>query len=111
MLYNQNWEKPKDPMSLDGLIQWLETKDPDEKYCYIVSEGCLLAQYFRAKGWAKARVSPSHLYSAPVRWLPFIRLSRPLPSGFNDIAVQGLFTFGAALDRACAYREAHQHAL
>jgi len=37
MLYNKDWNKSKiaptaDLLSLDGLIAWLETKDPTQRY-------------------------------------------------------------------------------
>jgi len=36
MLFNKDWESQDrskiDPMSMDGLIAWLETKDPSQRY-------------------------------------------------------------------------------
>ena len=52
MLHNPNWDKPKpvpmtDPMSLDDLIAWLETKDPNQSYQFADANNCLLAQWVK----------------------------------------------------------------
>lgn len=52
MLYDKKWDsQPKtvEP-SLKGMIAWLETKDPKEKYDF-VSKECACAQYFQAIGY------------------------------------------------------------
>ena len=51
MLYDPKWEANKDPFSLAGLIAWLERQDPDRAYCYSSTGECLLARYFRERGF------------------------------------------------------------
>ena len=105
MLYNKNWDKPEikaDPFSLESLIAWLETRVPATQYNYVACGRCLLAQYFADRGFAGAKITPSHLLYRG----DYIEL----PHRFNDIAMSDRnlnsdelvkdWTFGAALDRA-----------
>ena len=95
MLYDPKWGKPPvDPMSLGSLISWLETKPPHETYKYSNCYRCLLGQYFAAKGFREIVVGVSAV--------GLNGRSRPLPTGFNAIAADGMHTFGAALERAKA---------
>lgn len=49
MLYDPKWEKTTetkaDPLTLDALIAWLETKPAAKTYCYDDHGHCLAAQY------------------------------------------------------------------
>jgi len=86
-------------MSLDSLIAWLESKEPKERYDYMCSINCVLAQYFIAAGYEDIKISAgtyAHGF-APTDWIE-------LPRGFDDIASgwgpRRDWTFGAALKRA-----------
>lgn len=88
MLYNPNWTKA-DPLTLDALIAWLETKPATRRYCYSDRGHCLAAQYNASIG-RKYRVTS---------------LFRPVDNfdfKLEYIAVQVPSTFGAALARARA---------
>lgn len=102
MLYDPKWEKraaTKVPaLSLAGLIQWLETQNPNTHYPYSNIHDCLLSRYFRARGyrWAYCGVGGFN-YS----WFflpPLFRAS--YPSVMDDVAVSSPRTYGAALERA-----------
>ncbi len=93
MLYNPAWEKPRPPVATwASLIAWLETKDPEETYCYFDHGSCLAAQYNKAMGrpydlnWAFG----SSLFS----YWSFDRRMERLAR--NNVAK----TFGAALAKA-----------
>lgn len=43
MLYNKDWDSKAKP-SIQGLISWLETKDPTEAYNYYTSQTCAMGQ-------------------------------------------------------------------
>ena len=48
MLFNPAWKEAQtgDKFSLDTLIAWLERQPADGTYCYVMSNMCLLAQYY-----------------------------------------------------------------
>jgi hypothetical protein len=109
MLYDKRWERKLDVDSLESLIAWLETKDPQATYRYTDTGqdrvGCVLCQYYRAHGvpvWAMER---NHR-----RPRPDSRERIPLPEHFNEVAMGGLHrtfsnhyrTFGDALAEARA---------
>lgn len=50
MLYDKKWDVKAEP-SLKGVIAWLETKDPNESYCFIDPQNCAIAQYLRVIGY------------------------------------------------------------
>lgn len=93
MLYDPKWEvKTKaDPFSLEGLIAWLETKNPDEQYDYWDrSGGCLLGQYVKSLG---------------LKWEYHSDLSRGLHDKFANVVLYRIvapWTFGGALKHARA---------
>lgn len=93
MLYNPNWNKTSDPFALSSLIAWLQTQPPEQKYNYISSRRCLLAQYFRAKGFKWMVVLPKTLYHGWVKRTPF-------SNEFEIVANNKPWTVGAALERA-----------
>jgi hypothetical protein len=110
MLYDPNWNKPttdtkKKPgvFTLDGLIAWLETKDPNEKYRYLSIHRCLLAQYFHAKGFRFVSVGPNSMDGLRYGFIPYIK---ELPPHFDNIAVS-CCTFGSALAVAKNIRGDH----
>ena len=49
MLKNPKWDEPPQPHhpSLDGMIDWLETKNPEMRYNYRDCSACLCAQYYK----------------------------------------------------------------
>lgn len=88
MLYDPKWEKKTatDPLSLEGLIAWLETKNPDESYNFHDCKGaCLWDQYM-------GRCTGSEEYEKI--WKHF--------RTFGFSAATSPRTFGAALARARA---------
>jgi hypothetical protein len=96
MLYDPKWQKKPDVHSVAGLIAWLETQDPQQRYVYSSPGACLCAQYYRAMGYRFVLVTPES-FCHGFLW------SHVLPDGFNQIAVYGEPTFGAALQRAREY--------
>lgn len=95
---------PADVMELSGLIRWLETKDPHERYEYtagsprLMCKGCMCFQYFQENGINIAHVDARRFYTT-VNDDVGIRY----PASFNQVAYGGCFgdnTFGDALDRA-----------
>jgi hypothetical protein len=99
MLNNQNWDKPKtnDIHSLDSLIAWLETKDPQKSYDYASTHRCMCAQYYKAKGYWLVVMWRTMFYHG-------LFDSTTLPKHFNEIAECTPRTFGAALKRARQYQ-------
>jgi hypothetical protein len=81
MLYDPKWEVKADPLSLESLIAWLETKDPASTYDFCDLRGnCLVDQWCRPLG----------------------RSYSELPDKIRRIAYATPWTFGAALKRARA---------
>ena len=92
MLYDPKWQntttKP-DVFSLESLIAWLETKPAEREYEWANCDGhCLLSQYLAAHG------------QHPVR--DYKKLDVDMRAA---IACELPYTFGAALDRARAFRD------
>jgi hypothetical protein len=100
MLYNPSWKTPKtdDVHSLDSLIAWLETKDPDQSYDYFSGVTCLCAQYYRAKGYW-------FVLAFNIYFSHGLGNATLLPRGFDFIASVQPHTFGSALKRARAKQE------
>mgnify|MGYP001615675908 CR=1 FL=1 len=90
------------PLSLTGLIAWLEQQPNNREYCYGQSGGCLLFQYFRASGFTCFNVSGDYFDHNSRGHLDFDRTS--LPPHFNEIAIGHPQTFGGALKRARQHR-------
>ena len=99
MLYDPKWEQKKtaDPLSLAGLIAWLETQPSEGTYCYASNGKCLLALYFTARGFRRVNMGPTKFYHGRI-W----EYEAPLPHNFNAIAMGKPRTMGAALERARA---------
>lgn len=113
MLFDPKWEAgtKADPLSLAGLIAWLEKQPADRSYNYDCTGSCLIAQYLTAQGFAIYSVGPFDFYFGEA---PNLQM-HPLPADFNSIALasRNMFggaslamTFGAALDRARALARA-----
>jgi len=105
MLQNPNWDipKPKDPMCLDSLIAWLETRRADGEYLYSSHSSCLIANYLRYQGHSKIYVDClSYQYHG--------QHAKPLPKGWDAIArgadwrLRSTHTYGQALERAMLTR-------
>src|ERR1700691_1845949 len=101
MLYNKDWDvKPKqDVFSLENLIAWLETKDPDRHYDYTLPQKCVLAQFAKSLdinaktfGWMSYTVNGQVIDAEPYRQI----------ANGNDAGDKRLYTFGKALERARA---------
>lgn len=107
---DNGWVKP-DPRSIDGLIAWLETKNPAEQYDYTNGGRCLVAQYFAATGVPCWRVSGMNYYyesktdyqaEKPSIQYPieFLNVARP---SYAEASTHS--TFGNALARARKMRK------
>lgn len=103
MLYDPKWET-KTIFDLHRLIEWLEQKPPQKRYCYLDNGNCLLGQYFKFIGelpdHAKDGIGGSyaHLKSGHFE----------LPEAWSSIAQDDMsavqdWTFGGALSRARAF--------
>lgn len=96
MLYDPKWEIETRP-SLEGLIAWLETKDPNEAYVWKNCDGdCLIGQYWNSLGISMAVGSYMQVNGQ------FLYDSLTSPNGDDGIAITQPHTFGGALERACA---------
>ena len=100
MLYDPKWAARNDPFALASLIAWLERQDPDRAYCYSSTGECLLARYFRERGFNRVIMAAEFFYHWP-RADALYEVT-PLPPHFNDVAKGKIRTFGAALLRARA---------
>ena len=96
MHYNPNWGKRPavNPVALDTLIAWLETKLADEKYRY--DRGfCMMAKYLRSMfASVESTFAERNLYKYVVDGQTIDM------SAFEDIAVPKPHTYDAALSRA-----------
>lgn len=57
MLSNEKW----DVFTLPGLVAWLRTQDPNEKYSYHRAQECLIYRYLKDKGVAVSGVYPNEI--------------------------------------------------
>lgn len=76
-----------------ALIDWLGSQNPTGTYEYIDGHCCMLARYLKYRGFQDAVVN-ADIVIAPVM--------RVLPKGWDGVACQRPWTFGAALERARA---------
>ncbi len=102
MLYDPQWEKKVDALSLDNLISWLERQPSDGAYTYECPKTCMLSQYLRAQGFCGVLVGSDFFYHDWDDWDGGAKVL--LPVGWASISRGGHKTFGAALHRARAYR-------
>lgn len=86
-----------DVFSLEGLIAWLETQDPETTYAFSLAQSCLVALYVEGVGGKFQRDALDPEYVVGNR-----RLSAWTHDmgRLIDVAVDVPWTFGAALDRA-----------
>jgi len=78
--------------SLSNLRQWLETKPPEEIYCYATPTICLAAQYLHAHGALYSLTEGGPGVSTGNK-------SGTFHEKLEYISCFGLHTFGAALSR------------
>ena len=90
------------PLSLTGLIDWLQKQPRNMGYFYGQSAGCMLFQYLRAAGFSCLNVGEDFFDHNSRGHLDFDRTS--LPPHFNEIAIGHPQTFGWALKRARQHR-------
>jgi hypothetical protein len=79
-----------DPFSLESLIAWLKTQEPEKTYSYFSGQ-CLICQHLAAHGVE----TPTAVYGSFAD--PFVRF---------EVAAMAPHTFGAALQRALAVQAA-----
>ena len=87
------------PFTLESLIAWLETKDPEIRYDYEAPDECAICLYLRdVANFKEPRVCPTTYRDGA-------RAERNrLPPGWNSIVIYEPWTLGAALTRARAYQ-------
>lgn len=96
-----DWRDHKEP--IDKLIGWLETKDPNETYNWWGPEGdaCLLKQFGMAMGYSSPYMDTVRLFGEP-------NLVEPGAIAYGwHYKPGGEHNFGAALQRARAYKSKH----
>ena len=95
--YVETPTKPADPFTLDALIAWLRTKDPEEEYCWTDGGQCLFGQYAKFVGSD---------YCAMINKIgvPSKATGNMIEPG--EIAIGRPRTFRSALERAIAERGA-----
>jgi len=106
MLYNKDWNKSKiaptaDLLSLDGLIAWLETKDPTQRYSFNDADHCMLAQWVRHLDSRASNVpsmNTSYIYQVNGQIVNFKHTI------FSMVATTDGSTFGDALKTAKKYQ-------
>jgi len=85
--------------SIHSLVDWLKTKNPEEKYTFISNTNCALCQYFRAQGLNILDLDPGEIELKDGTMIP-------MPAEFNDLAnPKGLYAplkhnFGDMMIRA-----------
>lgn len=93
MLYDPKWEKQTEtkvnPLSLNGLLAWLEKQPADAEYNWSSIHGCLVCNYLRA---VTGETHPA------MRW----DFGNVIGEHYATIASPRPWTNGAALDRARA---------
>ena len=103
MLFNPIWNRPK-ILTVEDLVEWLESKNPAEEYVFISLQNCLIAQYLRARGYKNVSVGGSFFFHKPTGFFSSVKRPRKnIPPIFNNISTPAPRTFGAALERARAY--------
>lgn len=86
---NPNRTTKPNPLSLQALIAWLESKPAGDSYTYSAACSCLAAQY-------NASIGREYLYNPT--W--FVFGWSKFDSKLERIAAKAPHTFGAALERA-----------
>lgn len=87
--------------TIDNLISWLETKNPDEEYDYMNNYNCLFSQFLRANGFENMSVGGTYIVHNDKYFT--------ITDQINNIALDERYnrdeTFGDALKRAKKIRE------
>lgn len=97
----QTWKCDEIAFSLESLIAWLETQDPETYYCYASVHDCLWARYTLAMG---GRITPPHNRIGCIYRLGDKTLNAtPLPDMQAWVAKKSPLSYGAALQRAKAW--------
>ena len=92
-----NFQKTTTHPSLDGLIEWLETQDPNTTYDYKNNKDCLFCRYLRSVGFPLQSMGGYH-------WTDEDKKHHDLPR--NMVYVPVLYnTYGEALQKAYRVRE------
>jgi hypothetical protein len=98
----KDYETKPDVFSLEGLIAWLETQNPETKYEYTSPTDCVLCRYFRAHGYVNAIVTRDHLVGE--RHFPMaMKIAAHGCERWPD-RLQFTWNYGAALERARALK-------
>ena len=101
MLYNEKWTKADplaNPLSLESLIAWLETKRASERYDFFCVRECMVGQ------WAVS-IDPCATAASELGWGAHFYVVNGDVVDLGEFVLiansdDGSFTFGAALNRA-----------
>jgi hypothetical protein len=94
----KKWTRRAKRENSNLLLFFYERQDADGTYCYSSTGECLLARYFRERGFNRVIMAAEFFYHWPrSNSLYEVML---LPRQFNDVAKGKVRTFGAALSRA-----------
>lgn len=96
MLYDPKWEVKADPLSMEGLIAWLEKQPAAKRYNYNNCQGkCLYGQYMAAHGVVWEESGATENRTARGEFCSLV---------YGTVASCRPWTFGAALKRARAVK-------
>jgi hypothetical protein len=103
MLKNPKWDEPPQPHhpSLDGMIDWMETKDPNMRYDYRNCMTCLCAQYYKECTHLKF----IKMYDAQNNMAHFLNTKVASLATVSNKFVDGGYSIRAALIRARAEKQ------
>ncbi len=90
---NPGIKEQADPASLDAFIAWLETKPSEEEYVWVDPLRCAMGQYrsfVRSRGGFRGVTFLENIIGENA----YMAITRAKP-----------YTFGAALDRALAFKQ------
>jgi hypothetical protein len=90
--------------TLDDLIAWLETRDPNETYDYNDIHGCLLCMYGRARGFDVTAAGGTYFRTADDIEHRVVSYGTGICGAWGE---RQNWTMGAALSRARAWRASH----
>lgn len=85
--------------SLEGLLRWLETHDPETKYDYCESDTCLITRYMASLGLRQSSYESSWNYGGKSYE---DSVFRPIARGNPLVPDHERWTYGAAADRCRA---------
>jgi hypothetical protein len=88
----------RNPMSIEALAAWLETKDQKETYNYGDTHNCLICQYFNSIGLTFKSVGGSSWADNTGNFYDLSKEFRRVANGTS-----GQQTFGHALERARSF--------